>query len=153
MRSNCIDELKGYNQNNFIMADIKHSISIKASSANIYELLVTKKGIQKWLTKEDGWKIVGKETLGDILFFHFGADHHELKISKLDTNKEVKWDCIFGHPDWISTFILFRIENKGDKNILHFEHNGWKSKTEFFNQCNQVWAGCVEDIKHIAEKR
>jgi uncharacterized protein YndB with AHSA1/START domain len=48
------------------MPDIKHKISIKASAEEIYELIVRKKGIQKWLTKEDGWKIVGKERLGDI---------------------------------------------------------------------------------------
>lgn len=135
------------------MPDIKHTISIKASAEEIYELIATKKGIQKWLTKEDGWKIVGKEMPGDILFFHFGADHHEMKISKLDVNKEVKWNCIFGHPDWIGTSLSFNIESNGDKNILHFEHSGWKSKTEFFVQCNQVWAGCVEDIKHVAEAK
>ena len=133
------------------MPGIKHSISIKASAEEIYELIATRKGIQKWLTKEDGWKIVGKERLGDILFFHFGVDHHEMKISKLNLNKEVKWDCIFGHPDWIGTFLSFKIEIKGDKNILHFEHNGWKRKTDFFVQCNQVWAGCVQDIKNLVE--
>src|SRR6187402_1592716 len=133
------------------MADINHQITINASAKKIYELISTKTGIQKWLTKEDGWKIKGKETLGDMLLFYFGENHHEMKISKLEPNREVKWNCTAGHPEWIGTSLSFIIESNGDKNILHFAHKGWANSTDFFEQCNQVWAGCVQDIKNVVE--
>jgi len=72
------------------MADINHQITITASAKKIYELISTKTGIQKWLTKEDGWKIKGKENLGDTLLFYFGENHHEMKISKLDLNSQME---------------------------------------------------------------
>ncbi|WP_152270735.1 SRPBCC family protein [Agriterribacter humi] len=135
------------------MADINHQIAIKASAKKIYELISTKEGIQKWLTKGDGWKIKGKENLGDTLLFYFGENHHEMKISKLEPNKEVKWACIVGHPEWIGTSVSFIIESKGAENILHFAHKGWTKRTNFFKQCSQVWEGSVVDIKNVVEAK
>jgi uncharacterized protein YndB with AHSA1/START domain len=133
------------------MTDIKHQITIKAPAKKIYELIATKAGIRKWLTKEDGWKITGEENPGDTLLFHFGENHHEMKILKLEPNKEVKWECTVGHPEWIGTTVHFSIEAKEDKCILHFTQEGWANKTKFFEQCNQVWAGNISDIKKLAE--
>jgi hypothetical protein len=135
------------------MADINHQITIKASAKKIYELIASKEGIQKWLTKEDGWKIKGNENLGGILLFYFGKNHHEMKVSKLEANKEVKWDCIVGHPEWIDTSVSFIIESKGNENILHFAHKGWAKQTNFFEQCNEVWEGSVADIKNAVEEK
>ena len=57
-----------------------------------------------------------------------------MKISKLEADKEVKWDCTVGHPEWIGTSVSFIIESKEDKNILHFAHTGWANQTKFFEQ-------------------
>ena len=135
------------------MANINHQITIKAQAQKIYELITTKTGIQKWLTKEDGWNIKGKETIGGTLLFYFGENHHEMKISKLIPNTEVTWDCTVGHPEWIGTSVSFTIESKGDKNILYFAHKGWANQTEFFEQCRQVWERSVIDIKNAVEAK
>ena len=133
------------------MAAIKHQISIKASAKQVYALIATNAGIRKWLTKEDGWKITGRESVGATLLFDFGENHHEMKISKLEPNKVVKWECMVGHPEWVGTTVDFSIEAKEDKCILHFTQEGWAAKTEFFEQCNQVWRGSISDIKRVAE--
>ena len=135
------------------MANINHQIIIKAPAKKIYELISTKTGIQKWLTKEDGWKIKGNENIGDTLLFYFGENHHEMKISKLEPNREVKWNCVAGHPEWIGTSLSFIIESDGDRNVLHFVHKGWKNTSDFFEQCNQVWEGSLIDIKNAAEQK
>lgn len=133
------------------MPNIKHQITIEAPARKIYPLMTTKNGIQQWLRKEDGWQITGEEKVGGILSFHFGGNHHDMEIIQLVPDKEVKWHCPVGHPEWIGTSVQFTIESKEGKSILHFEHSDWKSQSEFFNQCSQVWAGNLEDIKLIAE--
>lgn len=135
------------------MANINHQIIIKAPAKKIYELISTKTGIQKWLTKEEGWKIKGNENIGDTLLFYFGENHHEMKISKLEPNREVKWNCAAGHPEWIGTSVSFIIESDGDRNVLHFAHKGWTNTSDFFEQCNQVWEGSLIDIKNVAEQK
>lgn len=133
------------------MAHIKHNVSINALPENIFQLITTKAGIQKWLTKEDGWKITGQENSGGTLFFHFGGNHHEMKVSNLISNKKVQWDCTVGPPDWIGTSVCFTIDTKRQSCILRFEHSGWAEQTDFFTLCNQVWKGCITDIKKVAE--
>jgi uncharacterized protein YndB with AHSA1/START domain len=133
------------------MADITHIAEIKAPAHKIYELLATKTGMRQWLRKEDGWEIMGDEQLGDTLLFYFHEGHHEMSILKLDEDKEVKWECRFGHPEWLGTTVSFLIQDSGVQCALRFSHNGWEDKTGFFEQCDKVWAGYVQDIKKLAE--
>ena len=108
--------------------------------------------MQKWLTREEGWRITGQEDLGGTLFFYFGPDyHHEMEILKLDPDKEVTWKCTVGHPDWIGTTVDFAIEDKGKKSTLHFEHNGWAIQTDFFYECVDAWTESLANIKKAAE--
>jgi uncharacterized protein YndB with AHSA1/START domain len=133
------------------MEAIKHQVTVSAPSKTIYGLVATKAGIRKWLTKADGWRIEGEENTGDSLLFYFHDRHHEMKILKLDREKEVAWECIAGHPEWLGTTVFFNIERKGEQCILQFEHSGWIEQTEFYYRCNMVWKGCINDIKKLAE--
>ena len=133
------------------MADIKHRIIIKAPANAVYQLIATKAGIRKWLTKDNGWKITGKENIDDSLLFYFGGNHHEMKILKLTPDKEVNWICPYGPPEWINTTVTFKIEAKDDTSILQFTHAGWGKKSAFLKLCSEVWKSCIADIKNVAE--
>jgi uncharacterized protein YndB with AHSA1/START domain len=133
------------------METIKHQVTIDAPAHTIYALVATKAGIKKWLTKSDGWRIEGDENTGGTLLFYFHDGHHEMKVLKLDPNKEVWWECTVGHPEWLGTSVSFIIESKKDNCVLHFAQGGWAKQTEFYKQCDQVWKGCVSDIKKQAE--
>jgi uncharacterized protein YndB with AHSA1/START domain len=133
------------------METIKHQVTIDAPAHTIYALVATKAGIRKWLTKADGWRIEGEENVGGILLFYFHENHHEMKILKLDPNKEVVWECTAGDPEWLDTLVSFKIEGKGEQCILQFAQSGWEKQTEFYKQCDKVWKGCVTDIKKLAE--
>jgi uncharacterized protein YndB with AHSA1/START domain len=135
------------------MADIKHQTTINAPASKIYELITTIRGIHKWLPVSEGWKITGQENVGGTLTFFYGPYFHEMKILKLDLDKEVKWLCPIGHPEWVGTTVDFSIEDNGDERLLNFSHAGWAAKTEWFEQCNQIWGSYVNTIKKLAEKK
>jgi len=133
------------------MADIMHQVAINAPAKQIYPLLSTKAGIQQWLKAEDSWKITGAENLGGSLIFNYNDSQHTMKIIKLETNKEVRWECTDGPPEWIGTTVDFFIEDNVKKCTLLFSHNGWAERTKFFQQCDQAWGGYVADIKKQVE--
>ncbi|RYY72169.1 MAG: SRPBCC domain-containing protein [Chitinophagaceae bacterium] len=133
------------------MADIMHQVAINAASKEIYALIATKDGLQKWLRPEDGWKINGDQRLGGVLTFHYGEGSHQMKVVILDRDKQVRWACITGSPEWLETTVDFFIEDNVKKCVLQFAHNGWREQTKFFYECDKVWAGCVADIKKLAE--
>jgi len=133
------------------METIRHQITIEAPAKEIYALIATKTGIQKWLREEDSWKITGEEQLGGVLDFYFGESHHAMKVAALEPYKKVSWKCTDGPPEWLGTSVNFAIEARGDECTLDFEHAGWAAHTPFFDQCDHAWDGYVSDIKEQAE--
>ena len=133
------------------MPDIMHQAAINAAAKEIYQLLTTKAGLQKWLTTEEGWKITGEESVGGILRFNLGENFHEMKIVKLEPNKQVRWECTTGHPEWLGTTVDFFIEDNVKKCTLQFAHRGWADSTKFFQECDQAWGNYTAAIKKVAE--
>ena len=133
------------------MPDIMHQVAISSPAKEIYALVATKEGLQKWLRPEDGWKINGDQGVGGVLTFHYYDGSHQMKIVILERDKQVRWACINGSPEWLDTTVDFFIEDNVKKCVLQFAHNGWKEQTAFFYECDQVWKKCVDDIKYLAE--
>jgi uncharacterized protein YndB with AHSA1/START domain len=133
------------------MANIKHLVHIDAPANKIYEAITTKTGLQNWWTD----KVTGDTGEGDTLHFHFGPDYHkEMKITALDGDKQVKWQCEVGDPQWVGTTLSFDINvNKDGKSILHFAHNGWKDETDLFAMCTYHWGRYMTSLKDVAEGR
>jgi uncharacterized protein YndB with AHSA1/START domain len=130
------------------MANIRHLVSIKAPAAKIYEAISTKEGLQKWWTD----KVTGEAGVGQTLEFHFGPDYHQdMKVTKLDPNREVKWESTDGHPEWVGTTVDFAIEDKGDKSTLRFAHDGWKNQTDLLAECTYHWGRFMTSLKNVAE--
>lgn len=133
------------------MADILHQVLIKAPAKKIYQLIATREGIQQWLRESEGWKISGDTSLGGLITFYLETHHHIMKVIQMEKDKQVRWECTEGHPEWLGTTVDFFIDDNVSKCTLEFAHNGWADSTEFFQECQQAWAGYVEDIKRVAE--
>lgn len=133
------------------MADIMHQAVINAASKQIYPLIATKEGLLQWLKPEDGWKIQGDQGLGGTLTFFYGDGHHAMKVIILEKDKQVRWECVEGHPEWLGTTVDYFIEDNVKKCTLQFAHNGWESQSKFFQECDQAWKNYVSDIKKVAE--
>ncbi|RYD70702.1 MAG: hypothetical protein EOP53_24945 [Sphingobacteriales bacterium] len=133
------------------MADIMHQATINTSAKQIYPLIATKEGLQKWLKPEDGWKIQGAENLGGILRFYLHENFHEMKVIILEKDSHVRWECITGPEEWLGTTVDFFIEDNVKKCTLQFAHNGWAEQSKFFQECDQAWGTFVVEIKKQAE--
>ena len=130
------------------MADIRHFVNIKAPAKKIYEAVSTKNGLKSWWTD----KVTGGEKEGETIQFHFGPDYHkDMAIKKIVPGKRVEWACTVGHPEWVGTKLSFDIEDKGDKSILRFAHDGWREETDLYGQCSYDWAGFIRSLKNMAE--
>ena len=134
------------------METIHHHININTSANNIYALVATKVGIQKWLRAEEGWTIKGSEELGGTILFYLHNDHHEMKMMKLEPDSLVSWQCTVGPPEWLGTRVDFLIDAKDDGCILQFTHEGWADRTAFFEECDKAWGEYVAEIKRVAER-
>ena len=130
------------------MPSIKHYLLIKAQPDKVYKETTTTGGFRGWWTVE----AKAEEQVGGIAEFIFGKQYHiKMRITDLETNKKVEWECIEGDKEWISTTFHFYLEEKDGDTILKFSHNNWREETDFFASCNYHWGYYLRSIKLYCE--
>lgn len=151
------------------MPDITHALLIGSSAERIYGAVTTQNGLSAWWTPHTKAKAV----LNSVAHFPFGPGYYkEMLITELQPFELVRWTCIQGADEWIGTEIVFSIIS-GDKELLSgkypeiqgqaeqlqnneatllvFRHNGWKSQTLMFAECNYTWGQFLRSLKLLCE--
>ncbi|MGD8305627.1 MAG: SRPBCC domain-containing protein [Ignavibacteria bacterium] len=130
------------------MASIKHYLIIKAPVEKVYQSILTTEGLRGWWT-DDAY---AEEKVGGIAEFNFDeAYHNEMRITKLEKNKLIEWECIEGDKEWIGTYFRFEFESRDDDTILRFTHGDWREETDFFASCNYHWGYYLSSLKKYNE--
>lgn len=130
------------------MAGIKHYLLIKASRKKVYTALSTTEGLKGWWTSE----AKAEEFVGGIAEFIFGEQYHnKMKVTCLEPNKKIEWECLEGDKEWVGTTFLFDLEEKNGSTILRFSHNNWKEETDFFASCNYHWGYYMSSLAKYFE--
>ncbi|MFT4601616.1 MAG: hypothetical protein ACI857_001799 [Arenicella sp.] len=128
------------------MEQIYQYFNIKSTDLKaIFDAINTEKGIQDWWT-------AGTKKEDDVLHFTFNGNYTKsFKITNLLENKQVDWECIAGHDDWIGTKIEFKLVPKEDSTDISFRHYGWADQTEHFASCNYHWGLYMKSLKALIE--
>lgn len=135
------------------MVNIIHRIGIKAPLTKVYKALSTIEGLAHWWTEET----TGDEQLGGKIEFIFRADSGDIKgkmvmeITELNTNKNVRWRCIDGPPEWIGTDLTFDFSEQDGQIIIIFGHRNWKEEIEFMAHCSMKWAVFLLSLQDYLE--
>src|SRR5579862_6433045 len=130
------------------MADIKHYVVIKTLAEKVYRAITEQDGLAGWWTRET----IAKAELGFINEFKFGKQYHnKMKVTKLEKNKFVAWECVGGDKEWIGTQLTFELNEKDGKTELMFTQADWASQTLFYANCNYHWGGYMKSLKDYAE--
>ncbi len=132
------------------MANILHRIEIYAAPEKIYAAFSTEEGLRKWWTEDT----IAKDSIkpGTIIKFRFGDEEGpDMKVTSLEKNKLLEWECVQGDPQWVGTRFSFALEPSGSKTILRFAQRGWKDETDFYMHCNCRWAYFMLSLKSYVE--
>jgi uncharacterized protein YndB with AHSA1/START domain len=130
------------------MPSIKHYLLIKAQPEKVYSAITKTGGIKGWWTVE----AKADEKVGGIAEFIFGDRYfNKMKITNLEPDKKLEWECLEGDKEWIGTTFLFDLEEKDESTILRFSHNNWKEDTDFFASCNYNWGYYLKSLKQYCE--
>jgi uncharacterized protein YndB with AHSA1/START domain len=130
------------------MARIRHYLLIKSSPEKVYTALTTTEGLKGWWTSE----AKAAEFIGGIAEFIFGDRYHnKMRVTYLEPNKKIEWECLKGDKEWVGTTLIFDIEKKGDNTTLRFTHGNWKEETDFFASCNYHWGYYMRSLAKYCE--
>ena len=130
------------------MPSIKHYLLINAQPEKVYSAITKTGGLKGW------WTVEAKtdEKVGGTAEFIFGDRYfNKMKITNLEPDKKLEWECLEGDKEWIGTTFLFDLEEKDESTILRFSHNNWKEDTDFFASCNYNWGYYLKSLKQYCE--
>ena len=137
----------------FNMADIIHRIGIKSPLAKVYKAFTSIEGLANWWTNETS----GDAKVGGKIAFVFRSLQGEvvgkmiMQVQELNADKDARWRCIDGPPDWIGTDITFQISTQDNQTILIFGHRNWKEATESTAHCSMKWAVFMLSLREYVE--
>lgn len=127
------------------MADIQHSLQIAASSAAVFLLISTARGLRLW------WAEDVTETEGALeLSFFNRTTVYRLRPAIESPPIEFVYRCETGQ-EWTGTRIAFHLAETKTGTLLRFTHSDWQAATEYFVSCNTVWGELMFRLKAIAE--
>ena len=151
------------------MASLNHRVLIQAPAEDVYRLLTTGAGLSGWWTKSEA-----RPEVGSIARFEFGPSYRkEMRITELVPSRRVGWMCIAGTDEWVGTTIHFELECRDsgamvaahpeiggqaehmgqadEVTLLIFHHDGWKTGSPMFAECNYTWALFLRSLKLLCE--
>jgi uncharacterized protein YndB with AHSA1/START domain len=135
------------------MADIIHRIGIKASSDQVFHALTSLKGLANWWTEE----VLGDGKVGGRIEFRFRSTAGVLigamvmEVQALHAERDVRWRCVDGPPEWIGTDITFQLSAVDGQTILVFGHRNWREAVEFTAHCSMKWAVFLLSLREYVE--
>jgi uncharacterized protein YndB with AHSA1/START domain len=128
--------------------EIWHRVEIEVSPSAAYQALTELKKLAGWWTSDTR----GEEKLGGVLEFWYGNFCQEMRVSALEKDRLVRWQCLDkGMPDWIGSEIEFTITPHKGHCFVFFRHSKWPEITEIFPHCSMSWAVVLLSLKQLLE--
>ena len=130
------------------MPDIKHLVTINTPVEVVFKAVTEQEGLAGWWTKET----VAAPEVGGILEFKFGDKYHnKMRVTKLEENRRIEWECFEGDQEWVGTTFTFDLDDKTGQTVLRFSQDGWRAATDFYALCNTTWAFYMQSLKSYCE--
>ncbi|GAA0944807.1 SRPBCC domain-containing protein [Kribbella koreensis] len=130
------------------MVDILHRVGVKSSVAEVYTALTTIEGLSGWWTTNTKGE---PGAVDGVTTFTFGPGGFDMKVLELDPGKRVLWEVVEGPEEWLTTHVIWDLEQVDDWAIIHFKHEGWKDPVEFMSHCSTRWAVFLLSLKSLLE--
>lgn len=137
------------------MSHYQQSLILDADPATVYAALATPNGLRGWWSQDCD---VATE-VGGTIRFRFGRNYKDMRIERLEPDREVRWLCIRAHmtaitrkDEWVGTRIVFRLapEGKG-RTRLDFEHIGLVPSLECYDLCSNGWQYFMTSLQQLVE--
>ena len=131
------------------MAEIIHSVPMKASAAQVFRAITAPPGLSGGFARDGK---VGPK-IDSFAEFRFGDGKlvAKMRVAELEDGAHVAWTCIEGPADWIGTEVTFDLAQQGEETMVRFRHRHWREVSEFMGLCSAKWALLLFSLKSLIE--
>ena len=130
------------------MFEILHDLVIEAKSQEVFRVVSTPKGLNKWWTLD----AEGEPSKGKLYRFYFGPEYDWTgKVSKYEPLQCIEWEMTDCDVDWSGTVVGFRLVPQKSGTLLEFYHKNWKENNAHFRTSSFCWASYLRLLKRYIE--
>ena len=131
------------------MAQMLHLSRIDAPLEKVYKALTTSQGLAAWWTADSQ----AEPHEGTIAEFGFSKriTLFRMRLSELEPNARVVWDCLGDDPEWKGTRLTWKLSTEKGRTVVRFSHANWRSESDTFMMCNTTWGALLYRLKEYAE--
>jgi uncharacterized protein YndB with AHSA1/START domain len=133
------------------MADIRHSVPIKAAPEAVYKAITEPGGLRSWWTTD----LEAEAVQGglDVFRFEGGRVQMRMRVKSLSPGKRVRWQVEEpAPPEWEGTEISWDLSETNGGTTLLFAHRGWKSVDNSFPFINYSWGYYLVSLVRYLEE-
>src|ERR1700716_2074858 len=127
-------------------APLVHQVNVKATPAQIYEVVSTAKGLAAFWTSESE----AEPKVGSVASFGFGGPTQRMRIDELKPGTRVKWTALADFPNWDGTTVTWDISPaaNGETGVL-FRNADWPASVsqDARGSINYPWGLIVDRLK------
>lgn len=138
------------------MNHYQQSFIVNANPGTVYAALTTPEGLRGWWTQD--CDVVTE--VGGTNQFRFGRNHKDMRIERLEPDREVRWLCTDAHiaqlthkDEWVGTQLVFHLTpaEKEEHTRLDFEHIGLVPAFECYELCSNGWRYFLGSLQQFVE--
>lgn len=130
------------------MADIYHTLFIKAPITEVFFAVSSPVGLDLWWTDHSS----GNPGKGESYSLNFTDDYQwGALVEEWDNNALITYRITLADDDWLDTEVSFRLSHSENKVRLDFEHRGWKKQNDHFRISSYCWANYLRILKRNLE--
>jgi uncharacterized protein YndB with AHSA1/START domain len=131
------------------MKTILHALQLHTAPDRVYEALTTEEGLSGWWTT----RVRVESGEGGVVRFTFHGDFHpEMKQTRLEPGRRVRWTCVAGHDNWKeNTFTFDLAEADGETRMLFTQEYARELSDEVYGTYNFNWGYYLNSLKELCE--
>lgn len=131
------------------MKKILHAVTIQAPTRKVFEAITTQVGLSNWWTT----RVSVEEGVGGLIDFQFGRNFNpDMKVTQLEPDRMVHWQCVGGHDNWLDNTFSFELQAKDQASLLLFTQiYATELNDEDYGTYNFNWAYYLDSLKEYCE--
>jgi uncharacterized protein YndB with AHSA1/START domain len=131
------------------MKKIIHFFRVHAAPEEVYRALTTDEGLAGWWSTS----VRLESEVGGIIHFHFAGDFNpEMKVTRLDSNRKVEWQCVAGHDNWQDNTFAFDLrEANTETDVMFVQLYAQELSDEVYGTYNYNWGYYLGSLKRLCE--
>jgi len=130
------------------MADIFHTLPIRADVATVFAAMARPSGLAQWWARS----ATGEPHVGALYTLDFGPEYQwTARVVSCTPDVSLEWEMIDTMDDWKGSRVGFVLRKDDERTWVDFHHTRWPELTAHYKVSNCCWGALLRILRRYIE--